>query len=158
MPTYCCVQDWEGGEENIVADPLFVDADGPDDDPDTWEDNDYHLSSDSPCIDAGLNDDWMLDAFDLDGNPRICDDTVDMGAYEYSGPAVVLRIDRIELVDGEIEIGWVDAGKGIGYILEWAHSLEAPVWTILTETTDLCARDANIAGINQRFYRLQIAE
>lgn len=33
--------DW--GEGNIFADPLFVDPDGPDDDPNTWEDNDYHL-------------------------------------------------------------------------------------------------------------------
>ncbi|HUU96526.1 MAG TPA: right-handed parallel beta-helix repeat-containing protein, partial [Phycisphaerae bacterium] len=41
------------GPGNINADPLFVDPDGPDDDPNTWQDNDLHLSGGSPCIDAG---------------------------------------------------------------------------------------------------------
>jgi hypothetical protein len=69
---------WVGG-----ADPGFVDADGPDNNPTTWEDNDYHLASGSPCIDKGKNEDWMWDAVDLDGNPRIINGRVDMGAYEY---------------------------------------------------------------------------
>ena len=43
------------GEGNDDAIPEFIDPDGPDDDPDTWEDNSYRLSSDSPCIDAGNN-------------------------------------------------------------------------------------------------------
>jgi Viral BACON domain len=93
----------------IDADPLFVDPDGPDDDPLTWHDNDYQLSPGSPCIDAGDNtavstDEFDLDGdgdttepipFDLDGNPRFIDDPdtvdtgngtppiVDMGAYEF---------------------------------------------------------------------------
>ena len=76
------------GEGCIDADPLFVDPDGPDDDPATWEDNDYRLGAIgeifSPCVDAGDNTavtcDWFdLDndgdtsersPFDLDGNPR----------------------------------------------------------------------------------------
>jgi len=43
------------GAGNIDDDPVFVDPDGPDNDPNTWDDNDYHLSSDSPCINAGDN-------------------------------------------------------------------------------------------------------
>jgi len=43
------------GTGNIDDDPLFVDPDGPDNDPNTWDDNDYHLASDSPCINAGDN-------------------------------------------------------------------------------------------------------
>ena len=100
-------------ESNIDADPLFVDPDGPDDDPNTWEDNDYRLAPGSPCIDASDNTAVPLDTldldgdgdtdertpFDLDGNPRFVqdpftDDTgvpdppryrhiVDMGAYEF---------------------------------------------------------------------------
>jgi len=102
---------WEG-TGNIDEDPLFVDPDGPDDDPNTWEDNDYHLSPASPCIDAGCNvavppDTADLDSdddtteqtpLDLDGEGRFFDDpdtpnygccgegvVVDMGAYEYGG-------------------------------------------------------------------------
>jgi len=87
-PTYSCIQDWTGsGAGNIAEDPRFLDPDGPDDDPETYDDNDYRLLGDSPCIDAGQNEDWMQQAVDLDGNLRVCygisSPTVDMGAYEY---------------------------------------------------------------------------
>ena len=113
--THCLVQNGSGkswfGEGCIDADPLFVDPDGPDNDPNTWEDNDYRLQPGSPCIDAGDNAAVPLDEFDLDndGDPneplpvdlsglrRFFDDPntpdtglgeagdpiVDMGAYEF---------------------------------------------------------------------------
>jgi predicted outer membrane repeat protein len=76
------------GDGNIDADPLFRDPDGPDENPDTWDDNDYRLLLGSPCIDAGDNTAVTVTS-DLDGNPRIVDgdgdgtDTVDMGTYEF---------------------------------------------------------------------------
>jgi hypothetical protein len=88
----------EWGAGNIDANPLFVDADGPDDDPLTYEDNDYRLESGSPCIDAGDNLAVPADSkLDLAGEPRFQDDPctfdtgnpdginpiVDMGAYEF---------------------------------------------------------------------------
>jgi hypothetical protein len=87
-PTHCCIQDWTGGGEgNITLNPAFADPDGTDDDPNTFEDNDYRLLLTSPCIDAGTNEDWMAGALDLDGKPRILlgatSITVDVGAYEY---------------------------------------------------------------------------
>ena len=83
---YSCLKDWSGGGEgNIIADPMFVDADGPDDDPNTWQDNNYHLSLDSPCINRG---DPNLEAdpnnFDMDGDPRVVHGRVDIGADEYT--------------------------------------------------------------------------
>ena len=110
--SYCDVQGGRDGEGNIDADPLFLDPDGPDDDPSTWEDNDYRLSIGSPCIDAGDNDGVPADVLDLDGDDdteepmpfdlggdlRFIDDPdtddtghgeppiVDMGAYEYQIP------------------------------------------------------------------------
>jgi hypothetical protein len=85
------------GTGNIDADPAFVDPDGADNDPNTWEDNDYRLGAGSPCIDAGDNTASRAGVTtDLDGNPRFVDDPntdpdtgngtppiVDMGAYEY---------------------------------------------------------------------------
>ena len=48
-------------------------------------DANYRLAANSPCINAGTNQDWMTGANDLDAKPRL-DKTlqlVDMGAYEY---------------------------------------------------------------------------
>lgn len=59
------------GGGNIEIDPLFVDADN----------DNVHLSSDSPAIDAGTNSAISLST-DIDGNPRVANNIVDMGAYE----------------------------------------------------------------------------
>jgi len=75
---------------NIDADPCFVepgywDANGTPEDiwDDFWVEGDYHLLPDSPCIDAG-DPNFVADPnqTDLDGNPRIRGDAIDMGAYE----------------------------------------------------------------------------
>ncbi|HTF90181.1 MAG TPA: right-handed parallel beta-helix repeat-containing protein [Planctomycetota bacterium] len=97
---------WSVG--NLALDPLFTDADGPDNNSLTFGDNDYRLAALSPCIDAADNlivePDWLdLDGdgnttepvpFDYDFRARFVDvpavpDTgngtpplVDMGAHE----------------------------------------------------------------------------
>ena len=45
----------------------------------------YRLASYSPCRDTGNNSGWtgLAGSLDLDGNPRIYNYVVDMGAYEY---------------------------------------------------------------------------
>ena len=43
----------------------------------------YQLVFFSPCINAGTNMDWMASATDLNGNPRIISNNVDMGCYEF---------------------------------------------------------------------------
>jgi parallel beta-helix repeat protein len=59
---------------NIYADPMFVDE----------ANGDLHLKPSSPCIDAGDNSAPYLPATDIDGNDRIINDIVDMGAYEFA--------------------------------------------------------------------------
>jgi predicted outer membrane repeat protein len=75
---YSCLQGWTGllgGIGNTGADPCFVDPNN----------NDYHLLSDSACINAG-DPNYILgpNETDLDGNPRVIDGRIDMGAYEYN--------------------------------------------------------------------------
>ena len=68
--------DQTGTNGNISADPLFVDP---------AVDN-YHVQPASPAIDAGRNSAPItLPATDLDGNPRIVNKTVDIGAFEFQG-------------------------------------------------------------------------
>jgi hypothetical protein len=60
---------------NINADPDFEDP----------ASDDYHLLGTSPAIDAGENLAPELPATDIEGEDRIQDVTVDMGAYEFPG-------------------------------------------------------------------------
>ncbi len=63
------------GSGNTTNDPRFVNSAG----------QDFHLQSTSPCINTGLNQDWMIGATDLEGQPRKdrVSGIVDMGCYEY---------------------------------------------------------------------------
>ena len=66
---HSCVQglDLYRGNGNVANPPLFFDADGPDNQPGT-PDDDLRLLPDSPCIDAGDNRYVRSDTFDLDGD------------------------------------------------------------------------------------------
>jgi predicted outer membrane repeat protein len=64
--------DTDTENNNLNVDPLFVDA----------KNFDYRLSSDSPALNAGSNDAVIGNDTDLSDNPRIADETVDLGAYE----------------------------------------------------------------------------
>ncbi|MDD5482077.1 MAG: choice-of-anchor Q domain-containing protein [Kiritimatiellae bacterium] len=57
---------------NIELNPQFAGKDS----------GNFRLANDSPCVNSGTNQDWMTNAVDLDGSPRIRYGRVDMGAYE----------------------------------------------------------------------------
>ncbi len=126
--SYCCVQGGGGGTGGIADDPHFADPDGADNNPETYEDNDYRLQADSPCVDRGLNEDWMWNAVDLDRSPRILprtsDWTVDMGAYEYGlgKPAAVRRRP-----EGTLEVIWVSE-PGTTYVVWSTLDLLSGEW------------------------------
>jgi hypothetical protein len=69
---YCCTTPEPYGPENITNSPGFVDID---------LDN-FRLLESAPCVAAGTNA-YALLPYDLDGNPRIYDGTVDIGCYEF---------------------------------------------------------------------------
>ena len=67
--SYSDIEDGWTGTGNIDADPWFVDA----------ANGDYHLQSDSPCVDTDTP--AGAPAADIEGTPR--DAAPDMGAYEW---------------------------------------------------------------------------
>jgi hypothetical protein len=77
--SYSDVEGGSPGTGNIDEDPLFVDFDG----------GDYHLSSGSPCIDAGIG----VVAYDIEGTPRPQGAGHDMGAYEAPACAEVPTVE-----------------------------------------------------------------
>ena len=69
--TYSDIQGGYAGEGNISLNPVFMGTD------------DYHIDCTiSPVRGMGTNNDSNLPSTDIDGEPRICNDVVDMGADE----------------------------------------------------------------------------
>jgi hypothetical protein len=131
-PTYSCIQGWAGGGEgNTTSDPGFIDADGPDNDPLGWRDNNYRLKEGSSCVDRGINENWMWTAVDLDGNPRVFPGgkslTVDMGAYEYgSFPFRIVKVEKN--ASGQQRLTW-NSRDGDVYGVWSSESSPGQSWT-----------------------------
>jgi len=108
---YDSVLNWGAG--NIETEPGFVDPgywdlNGTPDEPwdDFWVEGDYHLSSDSPCIDAGdPNYAAEPNETDLDDNPRVIHGRIDMGAYELAEPVFLLDFLAQDIIDLELQQG-----------------------------------------------------
>jgi thioredoxin len=112
---HCNVRGGWPGVGNIDADPLFVDAYGADGVIGTADD-DLRLRPTSPCIDAGDNSAIPQSTVtDLDGNPRIINGIVDMGAYE-GRVAPAATAYNPSPADGVLHaITWVALGWSPGY-------------------------------------------
>ncbi|MFC1635813.1 LamG-like jellyroll fold domain-containing protein [Planctomycetota bacterium] len=123
------------GLGNTDADPLFVNA----------ANADYHLQASSPCIDAGDNSAIPAGVIvDLDGNPRIINSIVDMGAYEYSRTSQYLRAGNpspangAEYVYPNVELSWSSgfgAQKHIVYFGDNFDDVHIDAGGIAQETT-----------------------
>jgi hypothetical protein len=89
------------GPGNIDSDPLFI------------SDNDFHLQVLSPCINTGNTDTTGLNIplVDIEGNPRINEEIIDMGAYENQEQSVWINF----LEENEVVI-FPNPTNGIFYI------------------------------------------
>jgi hypothetical protein len=94
IPQYSCIEGWVGGGVGNMGDnPLFVDAAA----------GNYHLLSDSPCVDRG--DPGFVpaaDETDIDGQARVLGGRVDMGA------------DEVQVVNGDV------TGDGVVNLMDFA--------------------------------------
>ncbi|MGA1871118.1 MAG: choice-of-anchor Q domain-containing protein [bacterium] len=93
--SYCLIQgiDPASNHNNISADPKFLDP----------ENGDYHLSSESPCIDKGDSTALYLPSTDLDGVERKLNGEPDIGAYEYANTLEVGENHRYSTIQEAID-------------------------------------------------------
>jgi len=151
-PTYSCIQGWTGGGEgNMDANPQFADSE-------------YYLSARSPCIDTGINEDWMWVAVDLDDNPRILYGgkslRVDMGAYEFEGKChETLKIGRD--AEGCLVLTWASMPEHTWLV--WSClDLTDGSWdeeaTVLSQGETTSWTDPATGKDSQKFYRIEISQ
>ena len=107
----CCSPTAQPGAGNITNDPALVNS----------ASGDYHLQSNSPCINSG-NNTYVAGTTDLDGNPRVVGGTVDIGAYEFQHPTSVISYAWLQQyglpTDGSAD--FIDSdGDGMNNWEEW---------------------------------------
>lgn len=83
--TNSCVTNYSlAGSGNITNAPGFADFGG----------ENFRLIQNSPCVNRGLNQDWMAGSMDLDKHSRIdrFSGIVDMGCYEYLPRGIMFKV------------------------------------------------------------------
>jgi hypothetical protein len=152
---YCCTAPLAGGLGNFTNAPLFVNPAA----------NDFHLQSNSPCINSG-NNAFATVTNDLDANPRIIGGTVDIGAYEFQSPASIISYAWLQqyglLTDGTADCADSD-GTGMINWQKWIAGLNPTNPASLLVMTSAASTNASSGitvswqSVNTRTYYLQRA-
>jgi hypothetical protein len=89
---YCDIEGSYSGTGNIDDDPMFI----------VTANGHYDIAETSPCINAGNPDTtgMNLPYYDIAGNLRIVNDTIDMGAHEYQLPDAHVLVDLKVFLEG----------------------------------------------------------
>jgi hypothetical protein len=109
---HCCTPELSFYDVGSITNaPLFVNP----------GDADFHLQTNSPCINSG-NNVFAVATNDLDGNARIRGGTVDIGAYEFQTPASIISYAWLQQfglpTDGTADYADAD-GDGFNNWQEW---------------------------------------
>ena len=139
------------GANNITNEPLFLNLAG----------GDYHLQSNSPCINAG-NNAYIKVTNDFDGNPRIVGGTVDIGAYEFQTPAAIISYAWLQQyglpTDGTADYADSD-GTGMNNWQKWIAGLNptnaASVLKMSSLSNSVTGMKVTWQSVNTRTYYLQ---
>ncbi len=110
--TNSCTAPHPGGTGNIANDPRFEDAQA----------GNFRLHFASPCIDGGANT-LVAGTTDLNGNARIANGTVDMGAYEHWRLYVATNGS-----DGASGISWAAPKQTVQAAIDAAAPNGGTVW------------------------------
>ncbi len=121
----------------ITNAPLFVDV----------ENNNFKLQENSPCINSGDNT-LISTPYDVDGNLRISNETVDMGAYEFS----LFKILPIS----ENVFQWPKL-RDLSYSVYWTTDLRDDFLPLQTNMPWTCNSFTNLTGEAHAYFKV-IAE
>lgn len=136
--TYSDVLGGYPGAGNINAPPLFVNL----------AQQDFHLRSGSPCLDVGSNAAPDLPLQDKDGNARINNFVVDMGAYEYSSAILLLNNNRFKVqVDWHIPSGITGQGTAVPLTSDSGY-----FWFFSGSNVELLVKILDGRGVNNHYW------
>jgi len=162
--SYCCVKGGQAGAGNINANPLFADS----------ANGDFHLLSNSPCIDKGSNSALSLPPTDFDGENRIMDGDgngsaiVDMGVDEFPESTLITLKSFFALGrNNKVLLHWETASEihNAGFFL-WRSVKENGRYVRITNQmipaeggvvfgAEYCFRDLNVAPGKSYYYKLE---
>ncbi|MDA3838194.1 MAG: hypothetical protein PF574_04335 [Candidatus Delongbacteria bacterium] len=122
----------------ITTDPQLLDP----------SNNDYHISGDSPCINMG-NNSYNTQPYDLQGEIRIQDLIIDIGAYEWTFLApeniLITRNTDSTLLD------WTAASEAISYKIYRSDDPNG-IFNLIDTVTATTYTDNEVLSGNKYFY------
>lgn len=126
---------FEGGQASTTnLNPQFTDA----------ATNNYTLSSNSPAINMG-NNTYNTATFDLAGNTRVLDTTIDLGAYEFSGCTAPTNITTSLVTGTSATVTWNNTA-GVTYNLVYVITGQ-PIASG-TEITNIATNTYNLTNLD----------
>jgi hypothetical protein len=157
--SYSDVEGGWSGEGNIDVDPCFIDPAG----------GDYHLRFDSPCINAGNpNYGPVPGETDIEGDSRIIDGRIDIGADEFNPEIPFLEISPSTFDFEAIENGpnptpqILSVSNSEGGVLTWVVTEECN-WLEAYPNNGQCTDEVNevslnidISGLAAGFYNCEL--